>query len=378
MLNFSPATTSPLVFDSIPYAEDYTMVVVYRPVSDTETFVWRLTFADSLVRGLTTERIVSDSMSIRYGTSTERKAVIHTLRQSAPVDGGTVGLEVGDGSLQVAEVLYYDYRLGQFALRRVQTALAIRYGITLGPVDYVGSDGRRVWDHQSDSGLYHHRIAGVICDSGAGLLQKCSRSVVEGSVVTIMVDSIAEGAVLLAGDDDGPLAFCEEDGPSKLQRQWQVQACDISNMEFALTFDIRGLETAPDSLVLVMDSTMFLPSAMSADEVRFDNLLLLSDTSTFTLWRGHGLVRMAQALAGGSGRVADGGTAGSDIQYTVYPNPSTGRYTIEVTGAQEVQVTIYSQQGREMGSFHDSGRALYRFEGTLPAGKLPPRGAVRR
>ncbi len=47
LLNFHPATVAPLHFDSIPYAEDYTIVVVYKPIVDTEALVWRLVFADS-------------------------------------------------------------------------------------------------------------------------------------------------------------------------------------------------------------------------------------------------------------------------------------------------------------------------------------------
>lgn len=132
-LNFHPATTTPLLFDSIPYAEDYTIVVVYKPVVDTEATVWQLVFADSIGRGLTTERILSDSTAIRFTEHTDRKPVIHTLRQSAPDSSSAyASLSVGDGNIKVSEVLYFNHRLGNAVLRRVQSILAIRYGITLG------------------------------------------------------------------------------------------------------------------------------------------------------------------------------------------------------------------------------------------------------
>ncbi len=37
---------------------------------------------------------------------------------------------------------------------RQQSASAIRYGITLGPVDYVGGHSVHVWDHNRDSAVF--------------------------------------------------------------------------------------------------------------------------------------------------------------------------------------------------------------------------------
>ena len=125
-----------IVFDSVPYSKDYTMIIVYKPVSSGETMLWQMLFADSSMRGLTTERILSDSISIRYTENTSFIPVINTLRQSSPDSTSPyVRLAVGgDSAAKVAEVLYYTSRLGNAALRKVQSCLAVRYGITLGPV----------------------------------------------------------------------------------------------------------------------------------------------------------------------------------------------------------------------------------------------------
>lgn len=385
LLNFHPATVSPLHFDSIPYAEDYTVVVVYKPVVDTEGTVWQLVFADSIVRGLTTERIVSDSIAIRYAEQSDRKPVIHTLRQSAPdISSADISLSVGDGNIKVSEVMYFNHRLGNSALRRVQSALAIRYGITLGLVDYIGGNGNRVWQHRRDSAMFHHRITGIGSDTTCNLHQLCSRSEMDGAVVTLSADSLPQGAYLLVGDNDAPLTFQLENGDVEtLARQWRMQASGAEGVDFSLSFDTRRIPIPTDSLVLLLDDNVVLPSVATTNEVRFDNLWLPSDTCTFTLARGSILWQLAQSGtkgAKGHGGNGDDNTTKSDNTHTlthssiqtfsVFPNPTTGHFNIEVSGARQVHVTIYNLQGKEMAVYNDSDRDQYCFEGSLPSGNV--------
>ena len=385
LLNFHPATITPLHFDSIPYAEDYTIVVVYKPIVDTEATVWQLVFADSIVRGLTTERIVSDSISIRYAEQSDRKPVIHTLRQSAPdLSSADVSLSVGDGNIKVSEVLYFDHRLGNSALRRVQSILAIRYGITLGPVDYIGGNGNRVWRHRRDSAMFHHRITGIGSDTACYLHQLRSRSEMDGSVVTLSTDSLPLGAYILVGDNDAPLTFRQEDGDIEtLDRHWRIQTSDAEDVDFSLAFDTRNIPIPTDSLVLLLDGNIVLPSVAATNEVLFNNLWLPSDTCTFTLARGSMLWHLAQSGAKGANGHSgndDNTTTKSDNTHTlthssiqtlsIYPNPTTGHFNIEVSGARQVQVTIYSLQGKVMATYNDSDRDRYCFEGSMPSGNV--------
>ena len=373
-LNFHPATTAPLLFDSIPYAEDYTVVVVYKPVVDTEATVWQLVFADSIGRGLTTERILSDSTAIRFAEHTDRKPVIHTLRQSAPDSSSAyASLSVGDGNIKVSEVLYFNHRLGNAVLRRVQSFLAIRYGITLGPVDYIGVNGHRVWQHRLDSAVFHHRITGIGSDTS--LHQLCSRSEMDGSVVTLSADSLPQGAYLLIGDNDAPLTFLQEASDIEtLARQWRVQSSGTEDVAFSLAFDTRSIPVPTDSLVLLLDGGIILPSVVTANEVRFNNLWLSSDTCTFTLARGALLWQLAQSgskgAKGHSGKEYDEHEKVSifNSQFSLYPNPTTGHFNIEVSGARQVQVTIYNLQGKVIATYDDNDHDHYCFEGSLPPG----------
>lgn len=71
--------------------------------------------------------------------------------------------------------MFFYRRLNTSILRRVQSALAVRYSVTLGPVDYVNGGGSLIWEY-ADSGLYHHRITGIRCDSTYCVYQLESRS----------------------------------------------------------------------------------------------------------------------------------------------------------------------------------------------------------
>ena len=106
---------------------------------------------------------------------------------------------------RIAEVITYsatnnDSDLTQ-ARNRIQSYLAVKYGITLGvngtSQDYVNSDGTVIWDQSANSG-YNYDIAGIGRDDVSELNQKQSRSVnddtdglgrIEG-ILTIALDEI--------------------------------------------------------------------------------------------------------------------------------------------------------------------------------------------
>ena len=383
VLNFNPATTSILHFDSIPYAEDYTLIVVYKPVADTESTVWNLVFADSISRTLTTERIFSGRSSIHYADSHDGKAVIHTLRQSVSgEDSSYVQLTVGDGNLMVAEVQYYDRRLGNMALRRVQTALAVRYGITLGPVDYITHAGERIWQYRRDSSRYHHRIIGIGNDTIYNVRQFRSHSEMDGDIVTVATDSLTPGSYLLLGDDDAPLSFVPGDETiyggnyEILSRTWRIKATRTDNNLFSLSFDTRGFALPADSLVLLVDNDIYLPSAITANAVEFNHIFFPTDSCLFTLAKGSYLWQITQSHgAKGATSCSDDGNVSMlhpihNPSLVLYPNPTTEHYTLEVSGTKTVSISVYNLQGKVMETYSDSNRDKYVFEGSLPSGNV--------
>lgn len=379
-LNYNPAVQVPgnvMFFDSVPYAKEYTMIVVYKPVSREETSLWLMTFGDSTTRGLTTERIMSDSISIRYADQTDASPAINTLRQSSPDSTMPyVRLNVeGDSALKIAEIVYFPERLGNAALRKVQSLLAVRYGVTLGPVAYLDGAGRHIWDY-ADGGLFHHRVAGVGSDTLTGLHQMRSRSEMDGAVLTIAADSLEYGSFLMAGDNDAPLVF-EQDGSIEiLRRNWKVQSTKTEGKQFSLTFDTRDIAMPGDSLVLLVDNYIYLPDNFGGDSVVFSGVEFPADSSQFTLGRGAGFWQLAQSKGnkGAAGSAVDVGRDGANVQsrFTtrIYPNPTSGHYVLDVEGADQVAVTIYNVHGNVMAAYASGGQDIHRFEGDLPSGNV--------
>ncbi|NNK69924.1 MAG: choice-of-anchor D domain-containing protein [Flavobacteriaceae bacterium] len=85
---------------------------------------------------------------------------------------------------RIAEVITFDSRLADADLtqarNRVQSYLAVKYGITLGAngtsQDYVDSNGTVIWDQSANAG-FNYDIAGIGRDDDSELLQKQSSSV---------------------------------------------------------------------------------------------------------------------------------------------------------------------------------------------------------
>ena len=366
LFNFNPATPvdgkHSLLFDDLPYASEYTMIVVYKPLASSEAMVWRLDYENEASRGLSTEHILSGNTAIRYTDMTSDIPVINTLRQSAPDSTApyvrlTLGGDSLGGALKVAEVLYFNQHLDNHLLRRIQSALALRYGVTLGPVDYLDANGRPVWNY--DGGLYHHRVVGVGSDNAYRVHQLLSHSEMPEALLTVTTDDLPEGACFFCGDNDAPLAFVASDDFEVLGRQWKINTIGCDNNLIHLTFDTRSFAQPRDSLVLLVDGLACFPESLSPNEVTY-SLKQPTTGSLFTLAKGASLWQ----------RNSLNPQPKVDPQFStqIYPNPSTGNYSLEVSGASWVKVSIYNAQGVLMDSFADSEKGQYRFNGTLPRG----------
>ncbi|RIA08508.1 putative secreted protein (Por secretion system target) [Flavobacteriaceae bacterium MAR_2010_72] len=100
------------------------------------------------------------------------------------------------GSLngRVAEIFTFAERVPAAGRQKIESYLAIKYGITLGASteaqkDYVNSFGTKVWDIAANSG-YNYHVAGIGRDSISDLNQKQSKTLNVTNEVTIGLDGI--------------------------------------------------------------------------------------------------------------------------------------------------------------------------------------------
>ncbi|RMB63854.1 choice-of-anchor D domain-containing protein [Dokdonia sinensis] len=94
----------------------------------------------------------------------------------------------------IMEVISYSSRNSDADQQKIQSYLAIKYGITLGTngaaLDYVDSDGNVIWDASSDGASFNYDIAGIGRDDCSSLHQKQSKSVNPTSLLTFGLNDI--------------------------------------------------------------------------------------------------------------------------------------------------------------------------------------------
>ncbi len=121
---------------------------------------------------------------------------------------------------QLPELIVYNTALTPNEIARVNTYLAIKYGLTLnsGNSSYLATDGTTVWDAAVNA-THKNNIAGIGRDDEEILGQKQSRSINAGLQVTIGLGSIDstntantnaftnDKSYLVWGDDNAAVSF---------------------------------------------------------------------------------------------------------------------------------------------------------------------------
>ncbi|ARV13168.1 hypothetical protein BTO09_12790 [Gilvibacter sp. SZ-19] len=127
---------------------------------------------------------------------------------------------------RIAEVITYSATnadgSASDARNRIQSYLAIKYGITLGingvSQDYVDANGNVIWDQSEDAAAFNYDIAGIGRSDAAGWQQKQSKSINSGTIVTMGITEITstnsnnsnsipiDESYLVWGNDSGSMA----------------------------------------------------------------------------------------------------------------------------------------------------------------------------
>jgi hypothetical protein len=166
-------------------------------------------------------------------------------RHATDVNGGLDGY--------FAEMVVYNTNLSTANRQRVQSYLALKYGITLdAATDYVRRDGTVIYPSTGSHSGFIHDIAGIGRDNASSanssaFLQLTSTSQNPNSVVTISASAsnVANNEFLVWGSNNGSLTVPSTSNlPSgiikKLDRIWRVaEAGDVG--AFSVTVDLSAV-----------------------------------------------------------------------------------------------------------------------------------------
>lgn len=108
--------------------------------------------------------------------------------------GKNLNATMGNLNGRVAEIFTFAERVSDVDRQKIESYLAVKYGITLGASteaqkDYINSFGTVVWDISANTG-YNHHVAGIARDSVSDLNQKQSKTLNLENEVTIGLNGI--------------------------------------------------------------------------------------------------------------------------------------------------------------------------------------------
>ena len=138
------------------------------------------------------------------------------------------------------EYVVYARALTAAERMRVESALALRHGITLAH-SYLNSKGQTIRNYYRLK-AYNHRVAGIIGDATSKLYRTTGESSEKEAVVKVSASSINEGASFLWGDNAKQLSFTADKGNGKwMQRCWAATTTGQPAEQLTLTFDTRSI-----------------------------------------------------------------------------------------------------------------------------------------
>ena len=167
-------------------------------------------------------------------------------------------------NVKLGEVIIYSNRNGTLNRRKIQSYLAIKYGITLdqsaGGEDYYKADGTIVYPASSTYSSYNNDIAGVGRDDDSALNQTKSKSVNIGSDVTMVKNTITSDENFVVWGNNGvSIASVNTTNvpgiiDTRLNKEWRVYETGNITLD-SIYIDLTGATGALDmnNLAILVD-----------------------------------------------------------------------------------------------------------------------------
>ncbi len=189
-------------------------------------------------------------------------------------DGGTLTgptLRVGrhtsttNGGLNgdLAEMVVYNANISSTDRAKIESYLAIKYGITLDQTtgtNYVSSAGTVIYPALTSHDAYDNDIAGIGRDNASGLNHATSRSQNNLSIMTVSSPSSLDDGDFLIWGHNSPVIWNSNNTPAgyanRLTRVWRAaETNDVGTVSVSFDLSTLGIDTSdPSKFALLIDS----------------------------------------------------------------------------------------------------------------------------
>jgi len=198
-----------------------------------------------------------NSASVATGTS---DATALTSPNSWAI--GNHSTPTNDGQFQgdIAEAIVFSSTLTAQQRTRVETYLALKYGITrivsalsASEQDYLAGDGGVIWDYDAQGTTYHNDIAGIGRDDIGCFNQLASKSENNDALVSMSIGTFPDNdSFLIWGNDNAAVEDeTNREKPatinSRLNREWRVQETGTVGT-VSLTYNLSTI-TGPNDVI---------------------------------------------------------------------------------------------------------------------------------
>lgn len=299
--------------------------------------------------------------------------IIATRRRLTEADTSAItitNLPLSASADSICESIIYSRMLSNRERQRVDTYLALKYGVTLdqtAPSSYVSSDGRVVWDAETNATHSHH-VVGICNDTISHLYRTTATNAESAELLRLTTDSIAPMSYVICGDDNNALKYIrEEEKPKRLGRTWKVTTTGIVPQRMNLEFDTEHIEEAfpleegEHYWLAINDSTYKRSADLGSLKAAFNDIAV-TNGMTFTIVAARGEEQP---------EVDESQTAKSSIYaVSVAPNPTTdGHVNLRIRLREEaaVKVSLYGLDGQQYATMSSSNSDFYNVTVTLPS-----------
>ncbi|MFM9985468.1 MAG: T9SS type A sorting domain-containing protein [Flavobacteriales bacterium] len=170
-------------------------------------------------------------------------------------------LPLSSGELVIPEIILFDRVLAPKEIAKVETYLALKYGLTRNS-NYIGTTDEILWNNFVDHN-YSHNIFGIGSDDIENLHLYKSSSINEPGFLSLSIDSAAQiptGNFLIAGDNGKLKKWGEKTNwqPQMLERNWKWRSNGHFNEPIRITLSynlIQGEPIIKDSFWLLVDQS---------------------------------------------------------------------------------------------------------------------------
>ena len=326
---------------------------------------------------LVTSRRVAEPSSAQYinfsdNIPTNIPRIISIRRRLTEADTTilTANLPLSENADSICESIIYNRMLSSRERQKVDTYLALKYGVTLDqtiPTSYVSSDGQVVWDAVANAEFSHH-IFGMCNDTISKFYSTKASNAEEKNLVIIKTDSIESMSYVVCGDDNNALKYIRKEGqPKRLGRTWKIMTTGNTPQSVTIKFDAERIEEAfpleegEHYWLAINDSTYKRSADLGSLKAAFNDIAV-TNGMTFTIVAAKGEEQP---------EVDESQTAKSSIYaVSVAPNPTTDghvRLRIRLREEATVRVTLSGMDGHQYATQSRSGSDYYAITITLPS-----------